>query len=197
MFDAKIETIESGRIMKYAVTSNSAPLTFANAVKLWELDNEFRTYYSRLLADSPFLAFRWETPALTLVTAARPFEFVLLDSPHFCSRHPDSEAFADYFTDDKKDVGITTFDNLGGDSIMIVPSPRASETVYGHFADFIRGAPSSQIDALWQVIGRTVAPRLGTKPVWINTAGGGVAWLHVRLDSRPKYYGYEPYRKIV
>ncbi|MGI9175867.1 MAG: DUF6940 family protein [Rhodothermales bacterium] len=24
--------------------------------------------------------------------------------------------------------------------------------------------------------------------MWLSTAGGGVSWLHVRLDSRPKYY---------
>jgi hypothetical protein len=36
--------------------------------------------------------------------------------------------------------------------------------------------------------------RLGAKPVWLSTAGGGVSWLHVRLDDQPKYYGFEPYR---
>jgi NADH:ubiquinone oxidoreductase subunit len=36
--------------------------------------------------------------------------------------------------------------------------------------------------------------RVGEQPVWLSTAGMGVAWLHVRLDDRPKYYGYSPYR---
>ncbi len=36
--------------------------------------------------------------------------------------------------------------------------------------------------------------RVSRKPVWLNTAGGGVAWLHVRLDDRPKYYGYQNYK---
>lgn len=35
--------------------------------------------------------------------------------------------------------------------------------------------------------------RVGTRPVWLSTAGAGVAWLHVRLDDRPKYYSYRPY----
>jgi hypothetical protein len=39
-----------------------------------------------------------------------------------------------------------------------------------------------------------VAIQLGTAPVWVSTAGMGVSWLHVRLDNRPKYYGYKPYR---
>ncbi len=29
---------------------------------------------------------------------------------------------------------------------------------------------------------------------WLNTEGGGVAWLHVRIDQRPKYYHYAPYK---
>jgi Family of unknown function (DUF6940) len=32
---------------------------------------------------------------------------------------------------------------------------------------------------------------------FFSTAGAGVAWLHVRLDDRPKYYGYPPYRRDV
>ena len=37
--------------------------------------------------------------------------------------------------------------------------------------------------------------RVGVKPVWLSTAGAGVAWVHVRLDDRPKYYGYDAYRR--
>ena len=34
-------------------------------------------------------------------------------------------------------------------------------------------------------------------PVWVSTNGDGVAWLHVRIDERPKYYAYAPYRKFL
>ena len=30
-------------------------------------------------------------------------------------------------------------------------------------------------------------------PVWVSTAGMGVSWLHVRFDSRPKYYRWGEY----
>jgi hypothetical protein len=39
-----------------------------------------------------------------------------------------------------------------------------------------------------------MAERIGEAPVWLSTAGMGVAWLHVRLDSRPTYYGHRPYK---
>ena len=32
-------------------------------------------------------------------------------------------------------------------------------------------------------------------PVWTSTSGLGVYWLHVRLDSRPKYYQHQPFKK--
>lgn len=35
----------------------------------------------------------------------------------------------------------------------------------------------------------------GVSDVWLSTNGVSTAWLHVRLDSRPKYYHYLPYRK--
>ena len=36
--------------------------------------------------------------------------------------------------------------------------------------------------------------RIGPLPVWLSTAGGGVDWLHMRLDERPKYYRHLPWR---
>jgi hypothetical protein len=31
--------------------------------------------------------------------------------------------------------------------------------------------------------------------LWLSTAGMGVSWLHVRLDSSLKYYGYKPFKQ--
>jgi hypothetical protein len=36
--------------------------------------------------------------------------------------------------------------------------------------------------------------RLSASPVWLSTSGLGVYWLHVRLDTHPKYYQYQPYK---
>ena len=50
--------------------------------------------------------------------------------------------------------------------------------------------------ALWQAVGEAMARRVGSKPVWLSTAGAGVSWLHMRLDDRPKYYAHSPYRRL-
>ena len=78
---------------------------------------------------------------------------------------------------------------------MVVPRPIAEPSAYGHLAAFVRGAPEAQRHALWQMVGESMARRIGAKPVWLSTAGAGVSWLHVRLDDRPKYYGFGPYRQ--
>ncbi len=195
MFDAEIENIENNCVTKYQLKRDNTPLTYSEVLGLWQDDAKFRNFYTQLLADSPFAAFLWETPALTQNTMTNPFEFVLINSPWFCSRRTDAKAFENYFTKDD-DQGIVSFANLSGDATLIVPSPRTGIDAYGHLAAFIRQAPSLQIDKLWRVIGSTVKSRIGKTPLWLSTAGGGVAWLHVRLDSYPKYYGFSPYRQI-
>jgi hypothetical protein len=58
----------------------------------------------------------------------------------------------------------------------------------------VRQGPPEQVHELWRVVAASMEARLGTEPTWLSTAGMGVSWLHVRLDSQAKYYGYAPYR---
>lgn len=194
MFQATIDTIEPNRITRYSLTHDAAALSFSDVLDLWQSDSDFRDYFTQLLADSPFAAYHWETPALTTSNATQSFQFALLNSPGFCSRMTDQTAYNSYFTADNTDQGIVSFTNLNGDATLVVPSPRTSIDAYGHLAAFIRGAPKPQLDAFWRIVSNCVKSRIGRSPLWLSTAGGGVAWLHVRIDSRPKYYGYSPYK---
>ncbi len=98
---------------------------------------------------------------------------------------------------DTSSNGVVAFPNLSRDAILVVPCPDPNSllSAYGHLGPFVRHAPQPQQHALWQRVAETMHQRLGTAPVWLSTAGAGVSWLHVRLDDRPKYYGYEPYRQ--
>lgn len=166
------------------------PATWAEVLEGWRSDALFRQQFTTILAESPYTAFRWETPAVTRETLTRPFEFVLLDSPGL-ARTPDREAFAEHF---RSDAEAVTFANLRGDAVLVVPTPRGASECYGHLAAFVRSAPDSQQQALWVAVAEAMTWRIGDKPVWLSTAGAGVSWLHVRLDDRPKYYGFQPYR---
>ena len=92
-------------------------------------------------------------------------------------------------------AGVVSFPNLGGDATLVVPSPHGPPEAYVHLASFVHNAPEAQQHALLQVTADVVLSRLDTAPLWLSTAGGGVAWLHVRLDSYPKYYAYRPYKE--
>jgi hypothetical protein len=87
-----------------------------------------------------------------------------------------------------------TFRNLGGDAMLIAPSPGDSLRGYAHLASFLHEAPDSQVHAIWQSVGQMVSKSLSDKPIWLSTSGLGVAWLHIRLDSSPKYYQHQPYK---
>ena len=192
MWAIRSQALSDGRGLRFEVDLGPSPATFGEILDAWQGDAAFRVRFLEALAGAPLAAFRWETPPVTEATVSRPFEFVLLDSPGL-GRRPDPDAFAEHFAGPPGD-DVVAFPNLGGDAVMVVPRPVAKSSAYGHLAAFVREAPEGQRQRLWEVVGRVMSERLGPRPVWLNTAGAGVSWLHVRLDSRPKYYGFGPYR---
>ena len=192
MWTSRIEPVADSQALKVAIDLNASPISYADVLKGWQRDSEFRSFFMTLLADAPYSAFRWETPPITKASAGRPFEFVLLDSPGLAV-NPDPDTFAQHFGGAA--IGdVVAFPNLGKDAVLVVPRPIGPISAYGHLAAFVRNAPEPQRHALWQLVGDAMVRRLGTAPVWLSTAGAGVSWLHVRLDDRPKYYGHRPYR---
>lgn len=191
-FHSDTEIEEKGNILKLRFFENGQQLKCAMVYTHWQLDEEFRNFCTETLSEIPFKAFRWETPPVTAKTAGQYFEFVIVDSPYL-SLKSKPRAFQEHFVGSPQS-DIVVFPNLGKDSVMIVPVPLEDPEVYAHLASFLRGAPERQIHALWIAVGKAMEVNLGENPIWLNTAGGGVPWLHVRLDSRPKYYVYGEYR---
>jgi hypothetical protein len=192
MWTSRNERLANGRVIRVGIDLDSSPISYGEVLCRWKDDADFRSMFISLLADSPFSEFRWETPPITTATADRPFEFVLLNSPGLANR-PDADAFAEHFVGAARG-GVVEFHNLGKDAILVVPCPSGPHSAYGHIGSFVRRAPEPQKHALWALVGSAMLRRLSAKPVWLSTAGAGVSWLHVRLDDRPKYYGYTPYQ---
>jgi hypothetical protein len=166
-------------------------LTFSQMFELMQNDRDFATWYTDQLRESRFPAYFWEHPPLNKSNLDSNAEFVLVNAPVLDRLRPDAEAFRSYFEGDK----VVTFRNLGGDAILIAPSPAGAASSYAHLAAFLRTAADSQVHALWQNVARSVAESLTEKPMWLSTSGLGVAWLHIRLDSSPKYYQHQPYKR--
>ena len=192
MWHADIQDIEKGKGQKFSIREKQRVLTFAEVIDKWQNDTAFRTFFIALLAEAPFRAFFWETPPITHPTWYRPFEFVLIDSPVLANVRAEPHYFEKYFKEPVEDV--VTFPNLGKDALLVVPSPVVSLSAYPHLAAFVRNAPASQIHTLWQAVGKVMEKQVDDQPVWLSTSGLGVYWLHIRLDSRPKYYQYLPYK---
>ena len=191
MYQTKIQSLSDGQVQRFVISHGAKTLTYKKVIDLWQDNPKFRSYFIRLLADSPFAAYRWETPCITKATQGRDFEFVLLRCDGL-TRPVDVSAFGSHFKDDS---AIVSFPNLGNNAMLIVPCPVGDAEVYGHLASCIRDAPESQLHQLWHCVAVAMEQRISDRPVWLSTAGMGVSWLHVRLDDRPKYYGYSPYRR--
>jgi len=196
MWHHRTESIENGHGQKIALMRDGGPIPYSEVIGLWQADADFRTYFTALLTAAPYRAFRWETPSITVRTVERPFECVLLDDPSLdCA--PEPWVFAAYFANQTEEDSVLAFPNLGNDAVLVVPRQLGREDAYGHLAAFLRQAPGIQTHALWRQVGLEMQRRLTQPgPTWLSTAGGGVAWLHVRLDTRSKYYRYIPYRAI-
>lgn len=191
MWKFDTEPLNNGQAHRHKLTSCGEPLSFTKTLDLWSTNAEFRIFFTQILRDSPFVGFRFETPPVTKLTLDQQFEFVLLRHDAL-NRTADRLTFREHFQPDREMVSFT---NLRGDATLVVPCPSRPADDYGHLAAFVRTAPASQSHKLWIEIAAAMKNRVGTKPVWLSTAGMGVAWLHVRLDDTPKYYGHAPYRK--
>jgi hypothetical protein len=186
------EIVLPGRGTIYRMASEPEPLTYGQALELLASDAAFRSFLTSLLSASPYAAFRWETPSVSISSLGRPFEFVLLDD-HYLDARAEPAAFGSHFSRASPSAAVLSIDNLGRTAQLVVPRPLADPKVYAHIAAFVRGAPSMQIHALWQAVSETALRAMSDAPLWISTAGHGVSWLHVRIEHVPKYYAYRPY----
>jgi hypothetical protein len=183
--------IEPSGADTFVIRTSAGPVSRAAFFEALVDDASLRLALTTSLRKSSHAAFAWEMPALSTATAHLDAGFAIIDSPSLASVAPDPSPFAAQLTDCDR---IATFANLGGDAILIVPSPRAAPGA-AHLAAFVRAASIDIIDVFWSAVARAVTQRVAasSKPLWISTSGLGVHWLHVRLDDRPKYYRHRPF----
>ncbi len=193
MWKAQTELLEDGRTRQTKILSGSEPLLYSEVIRLWRADDGFADFFSAELAQAPLDAYFWETPPIDRAAVRRAFEFVLVESPTLARVEPDQRAFAEHFGG-AADGTVVTFPNLRHDAVLVAPVPEGGVPGYAHLAGFLRSAPEPRRRALWRAVGSAIERELSDRPLWVSTAGLGVYWLHVRLDSFPKYYSHAPYK---
>lgn len=132
------------------------------------------------------------TSRATLQTT--PFAFTFVTADRLIRVKPNPKPFVEHLNDAAtSDADVISFANLRGDAQLVVPKrfdSNISQSAYTHIAAFSANAPTEQQEHLWQLVGNQMLTVLNSddNPRWLSTSGAGVYWLHVRIDSEPKYY---------
>lgn len=186
-----IKPIESSETnIKFCISDGNNLISHSSFLKLLRDHKAFRKQYNDYLAGCDFEAFFWENKPLTRQTLNKDYECNLINSEFLAGCSPDSSTFQPYFRDDN---AVVRFPNLGKDAMLVVPCPIKETPVYTHIGNFVRNAGAGQKDEFWKQVGEETLRQIGEEPRWLSTSGLGVFWLHVRIDSYPKYYQTEEY----
>ena len=158
---------------------------------------EFLDFWIEVLQNQPYEAYRLEFKPFSKSQQGDSVRFAVIDaSRSFEGMTANPAAFQKKFQEN--DGQVAAFSNLGGDATLIAPRamPDVRSQVYVSLASFVRKAPLDQVEVLFQEVGAQLDLHISksSAPVFLSTAGLGVPWLHVRLDSVPKYYNYQPYK---
>ena len=183
----------SPEITKYKISENKKTISFRKWISLLKDDVDFVDFFTEILISSKHIAFFWEVKSVDKNKLEVDFEFVLVESNSLPKITADEQTFKKYFKEGQK---VVSFSNLGGDAQLVVPTPQIDPSNYAHLAIFVRNAPKDQIRKFWQTTGEVYEQKIGAKTVWLSTAGLGVSWLHIRIDSRPKYYRFQEYKVL-
>ena len=173
-----------------SVQEHGKPVSFAQLFGAWRKDPELRRQWVAFMRNIPFNAYCWENPPLTASTANSPSECVFVESPTLAGATADIGPFSEVL---RYKSGSAIFRNLGGDALLVAPCRADTHTDYAHIAAFMRTAPEDQAAQFWHEVGCALNEHLTSQATWLSTAGLGVSWVHVRLDSHPKYYRHRLY----
>jgi hypothetical protein len=194
----RLEALDHRGSLRGRLLAGGRPARFDEVLAAWHNDAAFCAHWCDMLAALPMDACFWELPPLTPASSADAFECVMQPAPGLAAAQAQAQPFAEHFDRHADPTeAAAVFTGLGRDALMVAPCPRAPHAAYTHLLAFVRAAPRWQAVAIWPILARTVASLRAAgarrQPVWISTSGSGVAWLHLRLDSRPKYYQHAPY----
>jgi len=196
------QTKANTKTYKYKLYNADRPVSVKHAINLMYNSKEFRSLFVKELRDVSFEAYFFEMPPVTADDfESKDFEFVLVDSPVLAGNtNADTKTFQEHFT---SECTVVTFPNISNDATLIAPCPlhdnsKTNLSHYTHLASFLRHGNEMQVEELWRRVASAVSQRVregGGNRFWVSTSGLGVDWLHMRLDSRPKYYTFTEYIK--
>lgn len=162
------------------------------------LDNWEQGHYPRLPKSirKPFI---WRTSCLD-ARENNNFQQEFIPEPFLRkNNHPNPTDLKKHL-DSKKNENqhhVVSFKNLSGDTLLIVPKERIGKN-FSSLYYFMKEASDIQQRIFWKRVALEAKNQLKHHPyIYISTEGTGVAYLHVRICTYPKYYGNSKLRKII
>lgn len=180
-------------VCQYKILDGGSPLSYSKVCNLIKTSETFRNEFISTLRNSNFSGFFWEVKPCNIHTFQSDFEFVLIDGCLLDNFKSNGAPFEKYFNSTES---VVAFHNKGKDALLVVPTPKYSTCNYAHFATFLRTGEQNQIHDFFIKISNAYLSKINEHPIWLSTAGLGVHWLHVRIDSSPKYYKYKKYKNF-
>ncbi len=190
----EIEILEQSEdTIRFKIQHNNQCLSFQQVFKRWSEDENFIKFYVKELIEINHQAFYWEHPALTKAYLTKDYECIIQKSRPLETLSANERAFSDYIF---KDTSVEDFMNIGKDARLVIPTKQSTKDIYNHLGKFIRHAEETQILNVFKRLGKIIEKEIENRaPIWLNTAGLGVIWLHIRMDTRPKYYKTDKYKE--
>ena len=193
MWDIEKIEIKPDSVIKYYILKDGNRISFYAFINGLITSPKFRLYYNSVLSECEFEGFFWEHFPISHRSIEKDYEFVLLKDDFLYQMKPEPSIFSAYFEVSKN---VVDFLNLGKDARLIVPTPEGDPDHYVHLGVFTRNAPKDQIDDFWKRVGEIYSKSIRKEKRWLSTCGLGVYWLHVRIDSIPKYYKHQEYKVL-
>lgn len=191
--DYKIDLVaKSEDAARFRLKKGDNHLKFKEVFELWQDNTAFINFYKDELIKLNYPAFYWEHPALKTEFLNKNYECILLRSGRLEKLPVNEQAFKEHLS---KKEEVVDFMNLGKNARLVVPTKKSEQAIYNHMGKFIRMASQKQITEVFKKIGQAITEEIEKQPiVWLNTAGLGVIWVHIRMDTRPKYYKTKQYK---
>lgn len=146
--------------------------------------------FCNFLATLPYESIFWECPNKFDEIA----QFHITPTNSFANIRASYLPFQQYIENAfEKEETVAVFPNLSKDSILIAPTDITAS--YKDLLSFIRLATDREKAELWYNVAKNVLFRLNKGyNCYVSTHGLGVYWLHIRLDTSPKYYVHNAYK---
>ena len=156
-------------------------------LKEWEQGNYF-TYPSNIKGK-----FQWNTSVLKNNGESKYVEEFMVNK--ILPKSQDYTAFNEYIKKSNNKY-VVSFPNPSGDTILIIPMPRANKN-FATIKDFMENGSELQKRKFWEESARIIREEMkNNKYLWVSAHGLGVPYFHLRVCQNPKYYFSESLSKI-